>query len=641
MSAADNGRAVHSPGRAPSGRGPMGRGPMGMHLAFEKPKNFKGTLRRLLGYLRPHRWTLLGIAGMMLIATALSVIGPKILGTVTTRVFEGWRARASGGVGAIDFAAIGRTLLGLAGLYLVSAGFTYLQGFVMAKVAQRVAFAMREEISGKLARLPLKFYDGHSHGDVLSRVTNDVDTVGTTLQQSLGQLLSAVITIAGTLVMMLTISPLLTLIGALILPAVALAARALMARSKVYFTGQQKTIGELSGHIDEMFAGHKVVKAFGRERDSLAKFDAINHRLFETGWKAQFLSGLMMPLMGIINNLGYVAVCIVGGVLAARRALAVGDIQAFIQYLRTLSMPIMQTATMANVIQSTVAAAERVFELLDEPEEIPDAPEARRLAAPRGQVGFREVRFSYQPEVRLIEGMTVDVAQGQTVAIVGPTGAGKTTLVNLLMRFYDVDGGTITVDGVDIRQLPRTHLRSMFGMVLQDTWLFQGTIRDNIAFGRAGATPDEVVAAAKAAHADHFIRTLPQGYDTLLLEDGSNISQGQKQLLTIARAILANPTVLIFDEATSSVDTRTELHIQRAMQRLMNQRTSFVVAHRLSTIRDADLILVMNEGRLVEHGRHHELLERGGFYADLYQAQFAGPETSEPPQGASTGRARA
>lgn len=604
---------------------------MGMHLAFEKPKNFKGTLRRLLGYLRPHRWTLLGIAGMMLIGTGFSVVGPKILGTVTTRVFEGWRAHASGGTGAaIDFAAIGRTLLGLAGLYLVSALFTYLQGFVMAQVAQRVAFSMRDQIAGKLARLPLKFYDGHSHGDLLSRVTNDVDTVGTTLQQSLGQLIGAVITIAGTLVMMLTISPLLTLVGVLTLPAVALAARALMTRSKVYFAGQQKTIGELSGHVDEMLAGHKVVKAFGRERDSIAKFEGINQRLFETAWKAQFVSGLMMPLMSIINNLGYVAVCIAGGVLAARRVLAVGDIQAFIQYLRTLSMPIMHTATIANVIQSTMAAAERVFELLDETEEVPDALDAPRLPAPRGQVGFRDVRFSYHPEVSLIEGMTIDVTPGQTVAIVGPTGAGKTTLVNLLMRFYDVDGGAITVDGVDIRQLSRTDLRSMFGMVLQDTWLFQGTIRDNIAFGRAGATPDEVVAAAKAAHADHFIRTLPHGYDTLLLEDGANISQGQKQLLTIARAILANPTVLIFDEATSSVDTRTELHIQRAMQRLMNQRTSFVVAHRLSTIRDADLILVMNEGRLVEHGRHHDLLERGGFYADLYQAQFAGPAPSEP-----------
>jgi ATP-binding cassette subfamily B protein len=603
---------------------------MGMHLAFEKPKNFKGTLHRLLGYLRPHRWVLLSIAGMTLVGTAFSVVGPKILGTVTTRVFEGWRAHTLGSVGAaIDFAAISRTLAVLAGLYLVSAGFTYLQGFIMARVAQEVASAVREEISGKLARLPLKFYDGHSHGDVLSRVTNDVDTVGTTLQQSLGQLMSAVITIAGTLVMMLTISPLLTLIGVLILPAVALAARALMKRSKVYFTGQQKTLGELSGHVNEMFAAHKIVKAFGRERDALAKFEAINQRLFDTGWKAQFASGLMMPVMGIINNLGYVAVCIAGGVLAAHRALAVGDIQAFIQYLRTLSMPIMHTATIANVIQSTVAAAERVFELLDESEETPDAPGGTRLAAPRGQVGFRGVRFSYHPDTSLIEGLTIDVAEGQTVAIVGPTGAGKTTLVNLLMRFYDIDGGTITVDGIDIRQLPRRDLRSMFGMVLQDTWLFQGPIRDNIAFGRAGATPDEVVAAAKAAHADHFIRTLPQGYDTLLLEDGSNLSQGQKQLLTIARAILANPTMLIFDEATSSVDTRTELHIQRAMQRLMNQRTSFVVAHRLSTIRDADLILVMNEGRLVEHGRHHELLERGGFYADLYQAQFAGPAPGE------------
>jgi len=611
--------------RAPVGRGVMGgRGHMGMHLSFEKAKNFKGTLRRLLGYLRPHRFTLLGIAGMMLVGTGFGIVGPKILGTVTTRIFEGWRAHAAGAGTGIDFGAIARSLLLLAGLYLVSAGFTYLQGFVMAGVAQEVAFTLRQEIGSKMTRLPLRFYDGRSHGDVLSRVTNDVDNVGSTLQQSLAQLIGSLIAIVGTLSMMLTISPLLTVIGLLILPTVGLTARGLMRRSKVFFSGQQKALGELSGHIEEMFAGHQVVKAFGREREALAKFDAINRELFHTGWKAQFASGLMMPLMSIINNLGYVAVCIVGGVLAARRALTVGDIQAFIQYLRYFSMPILHTANIANVVQSTMASAERVFELLDEPEEIPEAAGAQRLAAPQGRIGFHDVCFSYRPDVRLIEGMSVEVAQGQTVAIVGPTGAGKTTLVNLLMRFYDVDGGAITIDGIDIRQLQRGQLRSVFGMVLQDTWLFQGSIRANIAFGRAGATAEDVVAAAKAAHADHFIRTLPQGYDTLLQEDGANISVGQKQLLTIARAILADPTILIFDEATSSVDTRTELQVQRAMRRMMSQRTSFVVAHRLSTIRDADLILVMNEGRIVEQGRHHDLLQRRGFYSDLYHAQFAG-----------------
>lgn len=615
--------------RAPMGRGMMGggmgRGPMGMNFGFEKAKNFKGTLRRLLGYLRPHRWTLAGISGMMLVGTGFGIVGPKLLGTVTTRVFEGWRAHVAGAGSAIDFSAIAHTLLLLAGLYLVSAGFNYLQGYVMAGVAQKVVLALRHELGSKMTRLPLKFYDGHSHGDVLSRVTNDVDNVGSTLQQSLTQLIGSLISIVGTLVMMLTISPLLTVIGLLILPVVGLTARGLMRRSKVYFSGQQRAIGELSGHVEEMFTGHQVVKAFGREREALAKFDTINRELFHTGWKAQFASGLLMPLMSIINNLSYVAVCIVGGVLAARRALTVGDIQAFIQYLRYFSMPILHTANIANVIQSTMASAERVFELLDEPEEVPEAAQPERLTTPRGEIRFRDVRFGYRPDVRLIEGMNVEVAQGQTVAIVGPTGAGKTTLVNLLLRFYDVDDGAITIDGIDLRHLQRGPLRSIFGMVLQDTWLFQGTIRENIAFGRAGAAAEEVVAAAKAAHADHFIRTLPQGYDTLLQEDGANISQGQKQLLTIARAILADPRILIFDEATSSVDTRTELQVQRAMRQLMDRRTSFVVAHRLSTVRDADLILVMDDGRVIEQGRHQELLQRGGFYAELYRAQFAAP----------------
>ncbi|MGC4117286.1 MAG: ABC transporter ATP-binding protein [Myxococcales bacterium] len=612
----------------PAATRPMHGGPMGrMGMSFEKAKDFKGTLRRLLGYLRPLRWTLAAVALMTLLGTLFGVLGPKIMGHATTAIFEGVKARVAGVPGAgVDFGGLAHTLVLLAGLYLFSAAFTYLQHYVMAGLAQRLVLDLRRDVSAKLSRLPLRFFDGHSHGDVLSRVSNDVDTIGNTLQQSLAQVLGAVISIVGTLVMMLTISPLLTLIGLLILPVVALLTRAIMGRSKGFFAGQQKALGELSGHVDEMVAGHTIVKAFGREQASLRAFEEINRRLFESGWKAQFVSGLLMPLIGVISNLGYVAVCVVGGVMAARQTLAVGDIQAFIQYLRHFSMPIAQTATIANVIQSTVASAERAFELLDEAEELPDAPAARRLDAPRGEVRLSEVRFSYTPATPLIEGLNLHVQPGQTVAIVGPTGAGKTTLVNLLMRFYELGGGTIALDGVDLRELQRGPLRSHFGMVLQDTWLFQGTLRENIAFGREGATEEEIVAAAKAAHADHFIRTLPEGYDTPLNEDATNLSQGQRQLLTIARAILADPAVLIFDEATSSVDTRTELAVQRAMQELMRGRTSFVVAHRLSTVRDADLILVMNEGRIVEQGRHGELLARKGFYAELYESQFAGPK---------------
>ncbi len=612
--------------RAPMRGGPMGHGPM---MPFEKPKDFQKTLRRLLGYLRPMRWTLAAVAVMTLLSTLFGVLGPKLMGQATTDIFEGVRARVGGAPGGVDFEALAHILLTLIGLYLFSAGFTYLQHYVMAGVAQRVVVDLRRDVSTKLSRLPLRFFDGHSHGDVLSRVTNDVDTIGNTLQQSLGQVLSAGISIVGTLVMMLTISPLLTLIGLLTLPVVALLTRALMGCSRTFFTEQQKALGDLSGHANEMYAGQRIVKAFGREQAAIRTFEEINQRLYDSGWKAQFVTGLLMPLIGVVGNLGYVAVCVVGGVMAARNTLAVGDILAFIQYLRHFSMPILQTATIANVIQSTVASAERVFELLDEAEEAPDAEGARTLEKPRGEVRLHDVRFSYEPGKSLIEDLTIRVEPGQTVAIVGPTGAGKTTLVNLLLRFYDLDGGAITLDGVDIRELPRGQLRSHFGMVLQDTWLFQGTIRENIAFGRQGATDEEIVAAAKAAHADHFVRTLPEGYDTLLAEDATNLSQGQRQLLTIARAILANPTVLIFDEATSSVDTRTELHVQRAMHHLMQGRTAFVVAHRLSTVRDADLILVMNGGRFVEHGRHEALLERRGFYAELYESQFAGPAVAE------------
>ncbi len=621
-------RASERRAAEPMPRGPFGRGPM-LGMPVEKAKDFRGAVRRLLGYLRPSAAALFVVVAMTLAGSVMSLFGPKLMGVATTHIYEGFVARRDGGATGVDFAFLVNILLGMVGLYVASALFTYLQQYVMAGIAQKTALTLREEVRAKLSRLPLAFYDGRRHGDVLSRVTNDVDNIGTTLQQALTQLLWAAISIVGILVMMLTISPLLTLVGLLVLPATMLATKAIASRSKRHFASQQKAIGELSGHVEELIAAHRIVKAFGREQASVAEFDAINDRLYEAGWKAQFASGLIWPVVAVLNNLGYVAVCVVGGVLAARRALAIGDIQAFIQYLRHFTMPIMQTAAIANVIQSTVASAERVFELLDEAEEAPDASDAQHLVAPRGAVHCLDVHFSYRPDHKLIEGLDLEVEPGRVVAIVGPTGAGKTTLVNLLMRFYEVAGGSITLDGTDIRSLPRRELRSQFGMVLQDTWLFSGTLRENIAFGREGASEAEVVAAAKAAHADHFIRTLPAGYDTLLNEDASNLSQGQKQLLTIARAILARPTVLILDEATSSVDTRTEMHIQHALGELMQGRTSFVVAHRLSTIRDADLILVMNEGRIVEKGMHDELLARRGFYAELYESQFRGAQSED------------
>ena len=481
---------------------------------------------------------------------------------------------------------------------------------------------MRQDINQKLSRLPLSFFDSYTHGEILSRVTNDVDTVSNTLQQSITQVIRSFITLVGTVVMMLIISPMLTLFCLITLPLYALVTKSITSRSRQYFKGQQEALGELNGHVEEMYTGHQIIKAFGREEASMAAFTGINDRHYEASWRAQFLSGIMMPLMNMISNLGYVFVAVVGGIYVMRGTMDLGDVQAFIQYSRQFTHPIIQTANIANVLQSTMAAAERVFELLDEPEEIPDAEPAQTLAEPQGRVVFRDVQFGYNPDKPLIANMNIDVQPGQSIAIVGPTGAGKTTLVNLLMRFYEIDGGSITVDGVDIRDMTRKHLRSIFGMVLQDTWLFNGTIRDNIAYGLAGATDEQVVQAAKAAHADHFIRTLPDGYDTVLNEDATNISQGQRQLLTIARAILADPAILILDEATSSVDTRTEIYIQKAMAKLMQGRTSFVIAHRLSTIRDADLILVMDQGSIVEQGTHAELLAANGFYADLYNSQF-------------------
>ncbi|MBY6276460.1 ABC transporter ATP-binding protein [Symbiobacterium thermophilum] len=613
MSARHGPRPGHGPGAGPA-----------MALVGEKPRDFRGTLRRLLRYLRPRLWQLGAVFLLAALSTVFSIVSPRIMGKATTILFEGLLAKLSGVPGAgIDFGRIARILVLLGLLYVASAAFGIVQQFVMSGVSQRTVYDLRNQVNEKLARLPLSFYDRKTHGEVLSRVTNDIDTIAGTLQQSLTQLITAIVTLVGVVVMMLSISPVLTLVTLVSLPLSLLVTVGVARRSQGYFKAQQKALGELNGHVEETYTGHQVVKAFGREEDVVAEFDRINQRLYEAGWKAQFVSGIIMPLMAFVNNIGYVIVAVVGGIFVARRAVEIGDIQAFLQYARQFSQPITQTANIANILQSTIAAAERVFELLDEPEIVPDPAEPVRLEQVRGEVRFENVTFRYKPDEPLIEDLNLTARPGQVIAIVGHTGAGKTTLVNLLMRFYEIDGGRITVDGVDIRRLRRDDLRSLFGMVLQDTWLFHGTIRENIAYGREGATEEEIVRAAKLAHADGFIRSLPDGYDTVLNEEASNISQGQKQLLTIARAFLADPPMLILDEATSSVDTRTELQIQQAMQTLMKGRTSFVIAHRLSTIREADLILVMDHGRIVEQGTHRELLAAGGPYADLYHSQFA------------------
>ncbi|MFU0832870.1 MAG: ABC transporter [Oscillospiraceae bacterium] len=526
--------------------------------------------------------------------------------------------------GAIPFDAILKTLLFLLFIYLLSSLFSFLMQYVMSSVAQETVYSLRKDLNEKLTRLPLKYYDDHTTGDVLSRMTNDIDTISGTLQQSLTQLIQSVCQIIGYIIMMLLYSPILTLIVLCTLPLYIGVTMLIATHSQKYYKAQQKHLGALSGHTEEMFTGHVIVKAFGHEKDSIETFENINDDLYNAGWKAQFMSGIMYPLMNFVSNIGYVLISVVGGIFVTKRMLNIGDITAFIQYSRSFSMPIIQTANIANIIQSTVACAERVFEVLDEEEEIPDAEDAITIEQPKGNIRFDHVAFRYKESVPLMENLNLDFKPGETVAIVGPTGAGKTTLVNLLMRFYEINQGTITFDGVDIRKIARGNLRTMFGMVLQDTWLFNGTIEENIAYAKENATHEQVVAAAKAAHADHFIRSLPDGYQTVLNEEASNISQGQKQLITIARAILADPAVLILDEATSSVDTRTELLIQKAMNVLMHGRTNFVIAHRLSTIRDAHLILVMNHGSIIETGNHEELMAKNGFYADLYNSQFAG-----------------
>ncbi|HHW99661.1 MAG TPA: ABC transporter ATP-binding protein [Firmicutes bacterium] len=601
----------------------VGGGHHGFGRPVEKAKDFRGTLRRLVRYVRPHYKQMMVVFVMAILSTAANLASPKIMGKAITKLFAGAMEKLQGVPGAtIDFAYVGRILIILAGLYLFSALFSYLQQIMMASVAQKTVYNLRRDVNAKLGRLPLKFFDSHTHGEILSRVTNDVDNISSTLQQSIIQMLTSVVTLIGVVVMMLTISWQLTLFTLITIPLYVLVTGLVASRSQKYFAAQQRSLGELNGHVEEMYAGHRVIKAFGREQASVAKFKEINEQLFGAAWRAQFISGVIMPLMNMVNNLGYVLISVVGGIFVTKQTLELGDVQAFIQYARQFTQPIMQTANIANVLQSTVASAERVFELLDEGEEVPDKEPPVIIEQPQGKVVFQGVKFGYSPDKPLITDMNIDVQAGQSIAIVGPTGAGKTTLVNLLMRFYEIDGGKITIDGQDIRDLRRGDLRSLFGMVLQDTWLFNGTIRDNIAYGRPGATEEEIVQAAKAAHADHFIRTLPEGYDTVLNEEASNISQGQKQLLTIARAVLADPAILILDEATSSVDTRTEVLIQAAMAQLMQGRTSFVIAHRLSTIRNADLILVMNEGSVIEQGTHEQLLAQGGFYADLYNSQF-------------------
>jgi ATP-binding cassette subfamily B multidrug efflux pump len=628
------------------GRGPFGGGPP-MARPAEKARDFRGTLKRLIAYLRSERSRFIGVFLLAIASMLFSIVGPKIMGKATTRLGEGILARYTyfirletaiqqhkpvtvinklrkQPIPLFDLGYIGKILVVMVGLYVISALFRFIMAYIMASVSQNTVYQRRNDVKQKLDRLPLKYFDQRTHGEILSRVTNDMDTIATTLQQSLTQLITSFMMVIGILIMMLSISPVMTLIAVVTLPTSMVITTIIAKNSQKFFAQQQKCLGELNGHVEEMYSGHKIVKVFGHEEDSLRKFQEINEKLFHVGWKAQFMSGIIFPALAFVNNIGYVLVCVVGGILVAKRKIEIGDIQAFIQYMRQFTQPIIQLANIANVLQSTVAAAERVFEILDETEQVPDREAAQRIQSPKGEVRFEHVQFGYKEDALLMADVNIEVQPGHTIAIVGPTGAGKTTLVNLLMRFYDIQGGRITVDGVDIRDMQRGDLRRMFGMVLQDTWLFNGTIRDNIAYGREGATEADIIRAAQAAHAHHFIMTLPEGYDTVLNEEASNISQGQKQLLTIARAILADPAILILDEATSNVDTRTEVLIQHAMAKLMEDRTNFVIAHRLSTIRDAELILVMDHGAIIEQGTHQQLLAQGGFYADLYNSQFTG-----------------
>jgi ATP-binding cassette subfamily B multidrug efflux pump len=649
------------PGRPRPGSGP-GSGPphMAMMMPTAKAANFKASFRRLVGELRPERPLILVVLVLAVVSVTLAIIGPRLLGSATNVLFDGVVGNQLGAQGltgvpldqivaglrangqenlasmlanmpnvvpgqGVDFALLAQILTITAAVYLLSSVFSWGQAYIMAGVTQRTVYRLRARVDQKLGRLPLAYFDRESRGDILSRVTNDIDNISQTLQQSLTQLITSTLTVIGVLIMMLSISPLLAVISLLVVPASMITALLIARRSQKQFAAQWASTGDLNGHIEEMHTGHAIVKLFGRQEEAIVEFDRRNEELYQASYKAQFISGLIQPAMTFISNLNYVAICVIGGLQVASGNMSLGDVQAFIQYSRQFTMPIIQVASIANVIQSAVASAERVFELLDEPEEVPDPVRPAVLAEPAaGRVTFEDVAFRYLPERPLIEDLDLVVEPGQTVAIVGPTGAGKTTLVNLLMRFYDVDAGRITVDGIETRELTRDNLRRTFGMVLQDAWLFKGTIRENIIYGAdAGTVSEEAFrAAADAAHVDHFVRTLPDGYDTVLDDDATNVSAGEKQLLTIARAFLADPPILILDEATSSVDTRTEVLIQRAMKKLMEGRTSFVIAHRLSTIRDADVILVMRDGRIIEQGSHQELLARRGFYQELYASQF-------------------
>ncbi|VIF89746.1 ABC transporter multidrug-family ATP-binding/permease [Clostridioides difficile] len=601
----------------------MGRGPMGKSMgAGQKANDFKGTMRKLIAYLSKFKISIILVIVFAIGSASFSIVGPKILGKATTKIFEGLVSKVSGGNVGIDFNAIGKILMFLLCLYLISALFSFIQGFIMSGISQKVSYNLRKEISEKLDRLPMKYFDTKTHGEILSRITNDIDTLNQSLNQSMTQLITSVTTMIGVLIMMLSISGTMTLVAILILPISMFVISRIVKKSQKYFRYQQEYLGNVNGQVEETYSGQTIVKAFNREDEVIEEFDKLNDSLYNSAWKSQFLSGIMQPLMMFIGNLGYVMVSILGGWLAIKKTIEVGDIQSFIQYVRNFTQPMTQIAQVANLLQSTAAASERVFEFLEEEEEDQIVENAVSIDGLKGKIDFENVNFGYNPNKTIINDFSVNVKPGQKVAIVGPTGAGKTTIVKLLMRFYDVNSGSILIDGHNIKDFNRSELREMFGMVLQDTWLFSGSIMENIRYGKLNATDEEVIEAAKSAHVHRFIKTLPDGYNMKLNEEASNVSQGQKQLLTIARAILADPKILILDEATSSVDTRTEVLIQKAMDNLMEGRTSFVIAHRLSTIRDADMILVMNEGDIVEQGNHEELLKKGGFYANLYNSQF-------------------
>ncbi|AEJ18468.1 ABC transporter ATP-binding protein [Gracilinema caldarium] len=606
----------------------MGRGgPMAM-MKGEKAKNFKGTMLRLLSALAPYKMRLSIVFLFAIASTVFSIIGPKIMGQATTVLLEGILAQFSG-KGAIDFTKIATILLTVLALYIVAALASFIMGWIMARVSTDLSYRFRKQIQAKINRIPFRYFDSTTHGETLSRITNDVDTINHTLNQSLTQIITSLVTVVGVLVMMLVIDWRMTLVALLMIPLSFLIIGFIVGKSQKYYKKQQEYLGHINGQVEEMYGGHIVMKAFNREEKTLTTFDVTNETLYESAWKSQFLTGVMMPLMNFVGNIGYVGVAVLGGWLAIKRAITVGDIQAFIQYVRNFTQPIQQIANISNILQQTAAAAERVYEFLDEEEETLETEHPVSLTEIRGEVEFRTIRFGYSKDKPIIKNFSALAKPGQKIAIVGPTGAGKTTLVKLLMRFYDVDDGMILLDGYDIRTFRRSDLRKSFGMVLQDTWLYNDTILENIRYGRLDATDDEVIAAAKAAYVDHFVHTLPEGYHMVLNEETSNISQGQKQLLTIARAILADPPIMILDEATSSVDTRTEVMIQKAMDRLMHGRTSFVIAHRLSTIQNADLILVLRDGDIVEQGNHRELLNQNGFYAELYNSQFEVPATYE------------